>query len=465
MHNFTGYSMQRLAHQVTRQLRTETTVSSLVRAAFGTAGLKVTYSALGFLTSLVLARWLDAAGYGTYSYALAWVVILSVPSGLGLDVLLVREVAALRAHTAWGGVRVLLHQSSRLTLLASVCVCVLAGIISQFVLSKGGSQLLLTLLIAFALVPVLNLTRVVQATMQGLNHAVKGQIPVLLAYPFLFLVLLAMCKYVLDLGVNAASVMMLSGIAAGIALGLGALLLKAVLPQGSQERAPENVSLWRQGVPLLVLLGAVQTVDTRISTLLLGALSGPDAVGVYAVASRGAEFVSFFLLALLPALAPTIASLYAAKNLTELQRVVTFGARITFALSLPAALMLSLFGYWFLWLYGHVYTQGLTVLVILSLTQLVNVAAGPVGYLLLMTGHERSAIQGIGVALVVHTILGFALIRYFGINGAAVADSSSLVIWNVLMVVLVWRRIGIHATILGRIGSSRSGQPLTSHSR
>jgi O-antigen/teichoic acid export membrane protein len=41
-------------------------------------------------------------------------------------------------------------------------------------------------------------------------------------------------------------------------------------------------------------------------------------------------------------------------------------------------------------LYGEAFRSGASVLVVLAIGQIVNGATGPVGYLLNMTGHERT---------------------------------------------------------------------------
>ena len=74
---------------------------------------------------------------------------------------------------------------------------------------------------------------------------------------------------------------------------------------------------------------------------------------------------------------------------------------------------------------------------------------GSVGVLLLMTGHEREAGIGMGVAVLLNSALNLLLIPAWGINGAAVASGLSIVCWNLILLVLVRKRLAIHPTILG----------------
>ena len=80
----------------------------LARGAASSFVFKLVYSGLAFLGGLLLARWLGTAGYGAYAYAMAWIWFLVPLASLGLDALLVREMAAYRVQSAWGEMRAFL---------------------------------------------------------------------------------------------------------------------------------------------------------------------------------------------------------------------------------------------------------------------------------------------------------------------------------------------------------------------
>src|SRR5919107_3709193 len=91
--------------------------SLLVGGSLGVAAMHLVSRALGFVTTLVLAGLLGAAGYGTYAWAIACVAVLRIPAGAGRDWLLVREMA----RGARGAV---LRDSTRAIVLASlVLIC------------------------------------------------------------------------------------------------------------------------------------------------------------------------------------------------------------------------------------------------------------------------------------------------------------------------------------------------------
>ena len=125
---------------------------------------------------------------------------------------------------------------------------------------------------------------------------------------------------------------------------------------------------------------------------MLGAIAGAEAAGVYRVATRGADVVVSVLAALNLALAPTFAQLYATGDMRRLERLASIGTRLGLIASLPVVVSFGVFGSWILGtIFGSDFARGSTALAILGAGQLANAAAGPVGLLLNMTGHERDA--------------------------------------------------------------------------
>jgi O-antigen/teichoic acid export membrane protein len=119
-------------------------------------------------------------------------------------------------------------------------------------------------------------------------------------------------------------------------------------------------------------------------------------------------------------------------------------------------LFLIFLGHYFLNIFGQDFVDGKGALIILSVGRLLNVAFGSVGAIMIMTGHEREAAFGVGVSAVANVMLNATLIPKWGINGAALATTISLILWNVTLCTYVFRRLGINATILGAVRSRGS---------
>ncbi|MGB8274445.1 MAG: polysaccharide biosynthesis C-terminal domain-containing protein, partial [Alphaproteobacteria bacterium] len=172
--------------------------------------------------------------------------------------------------------------------------------------------------------------------------------------------------------------------------------------------------------------------------------------GIYAVAIRAAELLTFVLAAVNTVIAPRVASYYYQGDSVRLQRLLSASARRALLLTLPLGLMLIIAGPWLLnTVFGAEYAPGAIAMAILAGAQLVNVAAGSVGLVLNMTGHERITAWGVGLAAILNIALNALLIPLWGIEGAAIATASSLVAWNLILWLAVRRHLGLRPSALG----------------
>jgi len=421
--------------------------------AGGTFTLKVASTTLTFLMSLLLARLLGTTGYGTYAYALAWVSLLSVLSIFGLDKLLVREIAVYNTRSSWNLMSGLLRWSNITALVVSLGFALLAGITIWILSDRLESQMTYTLLIALVMLPLIVLLRLRQAAMRGLHHVVGGQLPETLIMPISFFIVVGGMYLFMKNALSAPAVVIAQVVAVGIALLIGVRQLQTSLPQSAKEAHPVYQSwTWTYIVMPLVFLDTMTMINSQIDIILLGLMKSTGMVGVYAVAKKGAALITFILIAVNIALAPTIASMYAAGEMDKLQRMITKSARVILIGSLPIAIVLILFGHWFLlFFFGQDFVHGEKALAILSAGQLINAAMGSVGLLLIMTGYERDAAMCVGISAVLNIILNAFLIPKWGLEGAAAATTTTVIFWNILLAILVYKRLGIHSTALGEM--------------
>jgi O-antigen/teichoic acid export membrane protein len=182
--------------------------------------------------------------------------------------------------------------------------------------------------------------------------------------------------------------------------------------------------------------------------LVVGTIDGSRAAGVYSVVEKGAELIVLVLVAANMPLAPVIARLHARSDRTGLQHATERVAQASLAVSLPVAAAFAVFPDTYLGLFGASFHAGSLALRILAVAQLVNAAAGPAGNVLIMTGHEHAAVRGVGAGLIVNLVLGIVLVPPFGVTGAAIASASSLVVWNMVLLVLARRRMSVNVTAL-----------------
>jgi len=197
-------------------------------------------------------------------------------------------------------------------------------------------------------------------------------------------------------------------------------------------------SVLKVGVPLLIS-GSLFLVISWTDTLSIGYYKSSTDVGIYRIAFKVATLITFIQFAVNSIAAPTIASLYAEDDLTALRKYIKYIGVINAAFAIPITLFIIVFSEPLLNLFGAEYTSGMVLLPILAIGQLVNALAGPVMYILNMTGKEKLS-QRIMIWMTgLNIILNVVLIPRYGIVGAAIATTISMVTWNVIAAFYVYK--------------------------
>ncbi len=419
------------------------------RGSILTFGLRIGSTGLAFVTIILLGRLLSLEGYGVYASVLEWLNFLAIPTALGMDRLMVREVAVYRARGAWAKVHGFLRWGNAAVLITSLVVGALGAAVVTLVVDHDGLRL--SFYLALAALPLTSLTSVRQAAMRGFDHIVGGQWPELVLRPLLVIALSLLAWWLLPqfgLQFSAPWAVGAATAATFIAFLVGAYLLAGVLRREAKPAKPsyEPGSWFRSALPFIVISG-MYVINARTSALMLLAFEGPTAVGLYNPASRGSDLIALVLLAVNTAIAPTLARLFAEHKTRQLEHTVARSTRMITLVSLPVALAFILFGNVFLAVIGPEFAAARTALAILSVGQLVNAATGTVGTLLNMTGHERDVARAVGFSAVVNIGLNALFIPRFGLEGAALATALGTLLWNVLLSYSVYRRLGFYSLL------------------
>jgi O-antigen/teichoic acid export membrane protein len=178
-------------------------------------------------------------------------------------------------------------------------------------------------------------------------------------------------------------------------------------------------------------------------------LGSAEEVGLFRVASTGASLVSFGLTAINLALAPQVARLYQSGDIQKLQRMITLTTRGAVAVSLPVAVVFIVWGRPLIRLmFGIEYLAAATALVVLCIGQLINASCGSVVLVLNMTGNDKATVSSAIVALVLNVILAATLIPSYGLFGAAIGYTASLIAWNIILVVVTKKKTGLKTFLI-----------------
>jgi len=244
----------------------------------------------------------------------------------------------------------------------------------------------------------------------------------------------------------------------GISFITGAVLLWKRIPK-QVKKTPSSFEYkkWLNSALPFMLFGGMIALNQKTDLLMLGWLSGTYSVGIYEVATRGAEVFVFILMAINTAAGPTMTNLYVKGEIESLRKLITNCTYIIFIVSFLLFSFVFFLGDVLInTLFGVKYIDAYDPLIILCIGQLLNALLGTVvGQLLIMTGHERETTIGIGFGAVLNLILSYYLISYFGVNGAALASTISLTSGNILLVFFAKKKLNINTTIFS-LNSYRS---------
>jgi len=430
-----------------RQLFLRAVNSRLGRDTIGSMGLKIASAGLNFLSTVLLARLLEPAGYGVYAYVYAWINVFSVLTQFGLPTLVVRETARGMAQDRPDLVQGIWRWAGRITGLLSLALAGVGAVLAWLLRSSFGGERLSTFAWAILLVPLVALGNLRGAALQGLQRVVAGQMPEFLIRPGLLVLLLGGAVWLLDRSLSAAEAMALHVGAAALAFGFGAWMLWRATPSPVRAARPqyEGRAWWLSALPL-AFIGGMSLINKQASTIILGFFVPDAEIGIFRVAAQISVLASYGLQAVNLVVAPRFAALYAKGDIAKLQRLVTASARVVLAMNVGVTLGCILLGRPFLqFVFGPAYLGAYTPLLILLVGQAVNSAAGSVGMLLNMTRHERDTAKGLVVSAILNVVLNLLLVPLLGIIGAAVATAVSLITWNVLLWWAVRQRLGINS--------------------
>jgi O-antigen/teichoic acid export membrane protein len=101
-------------------------------------------------------------------------------------------------------------------------------------------------------------------------------------------------------------------------------------------------------------------------------------------------------------------------------------------LSLPLFFVAILFCKSLLQLSGASFVGAWPLLVVSAIGSMVNAATGSVGYMLLMTGHQKVSFFNSSLSVILNIILGVLLIPRFGAMGTALGTTITLVLMNII---------------------------------
>lgn len=404
--------------------------------------IKVIGAGAKYLAEIFYAQWLGSEQYGVYAFSLGWAQLLAVVAGLGFGNTVLRFVPQYLVKGRHDLLRGMIRRSQQIVIGGGILVSLVVASVLYFegsLLGKYG----VALLVGIVAVPLMALLDVQSAIIKSKKHIALALISPMVLWP---IGALGLTYVLLDAWETSGGVVALVATTAALLLLCGFQF--GGITQIFEHRLWSGLAafeerLWFATALPLLLVAGFQTILSRTDIIMTGAMLTPREVGLYNAAVRTGGLVSFVLTAFNAIGAPMISQYWSAGEQTKLEETVTFIIRWTFWPSLGLVILVFIAGDMALSLFGDEFVAAYWALAIVAVGQLVNACAGPVGYLLALTGHERVSAKVYGVTALINVPLNYLLIVQMGIAGAAVATAGTMVIWNIWLAYEVKRQVDV----------------------
>ena len=415
---------------------------NLVKNLASSVVLRGAGALLSVTLSVVLARLLGAEQYGIYSFCITIVSLLVVPSQFGVGVILVRFCAAYEKQKKWSLLKGLLKWANQFVLVTSICISLLSFILVSLFPNLLGETYSNTFLLSLILLPILALGEIRAASLRGFRKFIKGQMPEQIIRPLALLIVVAPISYYnYGSNVGATKIMALYLAITLFSFLVGAWWLYKAIPLGvKQIKVPDkNIKTWLGAVGTISFTQGGKIILTKIDMIFVGAIAGPEAAGIYKVASTLSMLLAFGLGSVAPIVGPMLSRLHVADDRKNQKAVFLFSCIVSLCIAGPIAALLIIYGQDIItFIYGAEFSGAYILLCILVVGQLINAMTGSAGSVLNMTGQERKALLAVVTSVAISLPLYFVYVSDYDAIGAAWISSGSLMFLNLVLFVFAW---------------------------
>jgi O-antigen/teichoic acid export membrane protein len=388
--------------------------------------------AAGYLFKVYLARVLGAEALGIYALGMTLVGFLGVFNALGLPQAAVRFVATYAATGKNELLGAFIIRGSLLLLISNLIASAALLLIGPWIsIHFYHTPALKSYLWLFALIMLLGaLNSFLGQVLAGYKDVARRTVITnFIGSPLMMVLTLAL----IALGLGLWGYIFAQVASAVIVLILLVAMVRRLTPKKAHTFSP-GLPFEKQVISFCAAVFGMEFLTFLMSQtdkVLIGFYLGAREVGIYAVAAGLVTFVPIVLQSVNQIFSPTIADLHARGEHELLGRIFQTLTKWILGLTLPLAAVIMIFAPALMRIFGHDFEAGWPILVIGAVGQLINCAVGSVGFLLLMSGHQKRLIRIQALMAIAMMLLNLLLIPKWGIVGAALAAAITNGIANV----------------------------------
>lgn len=398
----------------------------------------------GLLVAIIIGRYFGATSSGQYFLALTIILVVSQVAQLGFQQGLLKFNPVYRSKKSLLGLKLFLKNTLVISGIVSVLVTLTLYYFSWFISLEIFNKPELAVVIRYMSSTIVGWTlfRVLVSYLQSCSD-MRGIViyeNILLPVLLLLGVLLAF-KLDGDIKLYAlfTSIIYILVMLSTIVPVRRSLQKLDSIDEGFRVSIPE---LLKYSMPLMAA-GLIQQLVLWSDTLMLGFYMESKDLGVYNAGMKVALSTTVLLYVSNTILVPSISKYCANCDWIALKKQYQTVVFYLIMMALPIFILVVYLGDRILTLFGNEFKEAYSVLFILMIGQFVNIATGSAGYILMMSGKEKIEAINIFVTLLLNICMNMYLIPVYGIIGAAIATSASLVIVNIMRVYQNHRIVGL----------------------
>lgn len=363
--------------------------------------------ATSFVIYAMVARHLGAFQFGQLALAMTFFQLFAFA---GLKTLIVREVAKDRSQTR----KYFVNSCTIISLISLVSLGVLLGLIRLMHYSPKTNLIIVLLLLGLFPFSISTVCEGIFQAWERMHYIAFVNVPANLAKMAGAYLLLARNR---DL-YTVILVLLVSFFV--IAAAEVWLVLRRFPSQRARVSIPFALALVRSGLTFLAI-DKVISVEAGLNVILISKLASETVVGLYSAAVQLLVPLALVYQSVAQSIFPVMCR-QLQPGLKSLKRIAEQAIEALLILALPTAAGLFFLGHWLLSvLYKNpAFQQAVPALRIVAWTVILQVFSHVLGQVLFACHREQINLKIVAVGMVLNFVVGWPLISFFGLRGAAV---------------------------------------------
>jgi O-antigen/teichoic acid export membrane protein len=400
--------------------------------------------ALGILGQILVARFLGPAVYGLYSIGVTMLNISGVSLPIGLDRGIIRfggEEWPKNTQEFGNYLLQSLTCVASLSFLFSALLFIAAPWIANDIFRNNELvRVFRWLSPAFIFLPVLRLLAAATRVTKKMKYGTLSED----ILPPLAFVIFFVPLYLLGFGLDSAIIALTFSYFSGLILVI--VFILRLFPRSSSRSAlrfNRIQTLLKFSIPVS-LAGMFTIFIVWINRLLVGYFRPEEEVGFYQASSQVSLLFAIILSATASIFTPLIVELYKQGKKENINELFKISTKWGLYLSIPFFLLIAIAPREIMEvIFGPEYLAGSQVLLILIVGQMINVASGSSGQILIMTGNHLVWMRLSLVMLILSLLLNILLTPTIGLNGSAIATTIGMGGLNIIGLLITRKRLNM----------------------